>query len=151
MIRHLMRAAGLAVAVSLLAAVPAQAYTWRASPSKAIWATLSGHKAAGAYGTWYVNSSTNRVTFFPNVYAATTAYGGAFAQTNTVVGDDGRHWTAGPGAKTPTWNHKSWHQYPKAFALPGYNHYVKASVSVGLQRRLAFDPVHTITLPVMRY
>src|SRR3954451_22221436 len=151
MIRNLTRAAGLAVALSLVAAVPAQAYTWRASPSKAIWAKLSGAKAAGAYGTWYVNARTDRVTFYPNVYAARTHDHGAYAQTTTVVSDNGHVWTVGPSAKTASWNRKSWHQYPKAFTLPGHSHYVRAKVSVGLNRRLATDPMHTIDLPTMKY
>jgi hypothetical protein len=151
MIRNLMRAAALALGLSLLAAAPAQAYTWAASPSKAIWATFHGTKAAGAYGTWYVNASTNTVTFYPNVYASRTSQQGAYAQTTTVVSENGSTWSPGPSAKTGSWNKQSWHQYPKAFALPGRSHYVRAKVSVGLKRRLASDPMHTIDLPRMRY
>jgi len=151
MLRNLMRAAGLAVALGLVTAVPAHAYTWRASAAKAMWATYDGKHAAGAYGTWYVNASTNRVTFYPNVYAAQTGYGGAYAQASMSVSADGHSWRAGPQLKTKKWNHRSWHQLPKAATLPGTSSFVKTLVSVGLDRPLAADPLHTVAIPVQRY
>jgi hypothetical protein len=144
-----MRAAGLAVALGLVTAVPAHAYTWRASPAKAMWASYHGKHAAGAYGTWYVNKSTNRVTFYPNVYAAKP--GGAYAQASMSVSSDNRSWAAGPQLKSAKWKQASWHQYPMSVTLPGSLSYVKTLVSVGYSVPLAPDPMHTVSIPVQRY
>jgi hypothetical protein len=149
--RRFLRGAGIAVALGLVTAVPAQAYTWRSSSSTAMWATLSGHNAAGAYGTWYVSAGSNLATFYPNVYAANTTEGGAYARADHSLSSNNVSWFAGPSARTADWNSKSWHQLPKSVTLPSSGRYVKTLVTVGLDRRLQSDPTHTTSIPTQGY